>query len=220
MKLFASIASADPLNLAGEIRKLNQWPWLHFDIEDGNFTPNLTFGQKTLASVGKFVAPRQLDVHLMTTNPLAFLEAVHGSGAASVCAHLETLRFPLLFLNRARQMGLKAGLALNLGTPLSAAAPFMEALDYLLVMTAEPDGQGERLSRTALTKAITAARELPVQVMADGALDEGAVSALAGAGAAGCVLGRLVFGASTPHEKLETLLRQTKLEGGTSVERL
>lgn len=220
MKLFASIASADPLNLAGEIGKLNQWPWLHFDIEDGNFTPNLTFGQKTLAAAGRLAAPRRLDVHLMTANPLAFLEPVHESGAASVCAHLEALRFPLLFLNRARQMGLKAGLALNLGTPLSAAASFLEALDYLLVMTAEPDGQGEQLSRAALTKAMTAARELPVQVLADGALDDGAVSALAGAGAAGCVLGRLVFGAPAPYEKLEALLRQTESEGGTSVERL
>lgn len=206
MELFASIASADPLNLAFELNRLSKWPRIHFDIEDGNFTPNLTFGQKTLAAVGKAISPRRLDVHLMTTDPFIFLEPVRECGAESVCAHREALDYPLLFLNRARALGLKAGLALNPGIPLETIAPYLDAMDYLLVMTSEPDGKGEQLNPAALAKAESAARAFSIPVIADGGLNQDAVKRLKKAGAAGCVLGRLIFSAENPLEKLKSLL--------------
>lgn len=202
MKIYPSIASADVLRIAQEIDKLQDWPWLHFDIEDGNFTPNLTFGQKMMKNVGQYAAPRKLDVHLMTTDPMAFLAPARDSGAGSICAHIEALRFPMLFLNTARQMGMRAGLALNIGTPLEAVEPFIQQMDYLLVMTAEPDGEGEQFHPHAFEKALKAARTLPIDVMADGALSREAVMELHRAGAAGCVLGRLVFKADDPHQRL------------------
>lgn len=202
MKIFPSIASAEQLHLAQEIDRLNGWPWIHFDIEDGNFTPNLTFGQKMMKAAGQYIAPRQLDVHLMANDPMAFLVPARESGAGSICAHIEALRFPMLFLNTARQMGMRAGLALNIGTPLEAVQPFLKQMDYLLVMTAEPDGEGDQFHPHAFEKALTAARTLPVDVMADGALSREAVMELHRAGAAGCVLGRLVFRAENPHQRL------------------
>jgi len=202
MKILPSLASADVLRLSQEIDNIKDWPWIHFDIEDGNFTPNMTFGQKMLKSAGAYVAPRRLDVHLMVTDPMAFLAPARDSGAGSICAHLEALRFPMLFLNSARQMGMKAGLALNIGTPLSAIEPFIEQMDYLLVMTAEPDAEGEQFHRHAFEKALTAARTLPIEVYADGALTREKVMELHRAGAAGCVLGRLVFKAEDPHQRL------------------
>ena len=134
--------------------------------------------------------------------PKQVQSAEKNSGAGSICAHLEALRFPMLFLNSARQMGMKAGLALNIGTPLSAIEPFIEQMDYLLVMTAEPDAEGEQFHHHAYEKALTAARTLPIEVYADGALTREKVMELNAAGAAGCVLGRLVFKAEDPYQQL------------------
>ena len=208
MRLLPSVASADPLRLAQEIDRLRGWPDVHFDMEDGNFTPNITFGQRTLAAVAAYAAPRRLDVHMMAAGPLALLPAVHQAGAASVSAHLEALRFPLLFLNGARSLGMKAGLAVNFSTPVEALSPFVPQMDFLLVMTAEPDAQGETLNPLALAKALKAARTLPLPVYADGGLGEEEILALAEAGAAGCVLGRLVFRGGDPAAALQRLQKR------------
>lgn len=205
MKIFLSLASCDVIRIAQEIDRLEGWPWLHFDIEDANFTPNMTFGQKMLRTVGKYIFPRQLDVHLMTIDPLSFLEPARESGAESVCAHIEALRFPMLFLNQARALGMRAGLALNISTPLEAICPFIACMDYLLVMTAEPDNRGEILCTPALEKAIKATRVMPLDVYADGALDDVAIERLYEAGSAGCVLGRLIFRDDNPADKLMDL---------------
>lgn len=203
MRLLASIASANVLQIGQEIDRLGDWPDIHFDMEDGNFTPNITFGLKMLRAVAEKIAPRQLDVHMMVNQPLAFLPALAEARVASVSAHLEALRYPLQFLNGARALGMKAGLALNLGTPWEAVLPFAHAMDFLLVMTAEPDGLGEQLNQTAVAKAEAAAGRMPVY--ADGALNPEALARLARAGVAGCVLGRLAFQATDPRAMLTAL---------------
>lgn len=208
MQILPSIASADVLNIAGEMERLRGWPLIHFDIEDGHFTPNMTFGQKTLLAVSNKLGSASLDVHLMADDPLGWLPIVKEAGAASVSAHLEALRFPLLFLNRAKQLGMRAGLALNFATPLTALEPFLPDLNFVLIMTAEPDENGEKLNDLAFDKALKAAKELPVPVYADGGLCKEHVLALHRAGAAGCVLGRLVFGAPDPGMALQNLAHE------------
>ena len=215
MKIYPSIASADILRVAQEIDRLQDWPWFHFDIEDGNFTPNITFGQKMLRSVSAYIAPRKLDVHLMTSNPMSWLPVLRECGVESVCAHLEALRFPLLFLNSARDMGMKAGLAINISTGLESIAPFINSMDTLLVMTAEPDSRGEELNQHALEKAAKAAATMPIHVMADGNLNQEALAYLSCAGVYGCVLGRLVFRADDPFHAVQTYHEMTKSERGT-----
>lgn len=207
MVLSASLASADPLRLASDIDRLQGWENLHFDLEDGNFTPNVTFGQRTLAAAAEYIRPRRLDVHLMVTDPLIWLPVLKQADVRSVCAHVEALRFPLLFLNGVKALGMKAGLAVNFATSLDHLMPFLPDMDYLLVMTAEPDGAGERLNRSALAKAVHAAKTLPVPVFADGGLTEAALSELSEAGAAGAVVGRLLFQTENPALQMEKLDR-------------
>jgi ribulose-phosphate 3-epimerase len=207
MMLSASLASADPLRLAWDIDRLQGWENLHFDLEDGNFTPNVTFGQRTLAAAAKYIRPRRLDVHLMVTDPLVWLPELEHANVGSVCAHVEALRFPLLFLNGAKAQGMKAGLAVNFATPLDRLMPFLPDMDFVLVMTAEPDGAGERLNGTALAKAVHAAKTLPVPVFADGGMTEAALAALSEAGATGAVVGRLLFQAENPALQMEKLDR-------------
>lgn len=202
MLLLPSIASANPLKLGEEIEALREWPCIHLDIEDGHFTPNITFGQKTLQAVAALAGPGKLDVHMMVCLPLELLPVIAEAGAPSVCAHIEALSFPLRFLNRARQLGMKAGLALNFSTPLSALEIFLPNLDFALIMTSEPDEAGEKLYPAAFQKALSACEKLPVPIFADGGLGEKEITALHQAGAAGCVLGRSVFGGGDPFENL------------------
>jgi ribulose-phosphate 3-epimerase len=218
MQLLPSIASADPLRLAGVISDLRDWPFLHIDVEDGNFTPNITFGMKTTAAICRVSGQMIKDVHFMVKDPCFWLEQVAPLGVSRVYAHIETLDYPLLFLNRAHELGIEAGLALNVKTPLEFTRPFWPRCDALLVMTAEPDNEGERLYVPAFEKAVLIASQVPseLKVYVDGALDLQAVRKLMRANIAGAVLGRSVFSASEPRNRLlelQELMTKDEMEG-------
>jgi len=204
MQLLPSIASANPLKLEEEIAALGDWPFLHIDVEDGNFTPNITFGMKTVAAICRAAKQMTIDVHFMVNDPCFWLEQVAPLGIKRVYAHIEALPFPLLFLNRARDLGIEAGLALNIKTPPEFTSPFWPRCDALLVMTAEPDNEGEKLYAPAFEKAVFIASQAPsnLAVYADGALDPQALQRLSSAGITGTVLGRTVFNAPNPRNRL------------------
>jgi len=207
MKLLPSIASANQLQLKDEMDRIAHWPSLHIDIEDGNFTPNITFGMKTLSAICEYSRDKLIDVHLMTTNPCFWLEQLAGKPIYSVSAHIEALPFPMLFINRAHALGMKAGLALNIKNSGTDTEPFWELADYILVMTSEPDCAKEELYRPAVDKAIRLAAKIPknLELYVDGGLTPEALDELNKAGAAGAVLGRLVFSADDPLKKLNEL---------------
>lgn len=204
MKLLPSIASAYQLRLQAEMDRIAGWASLHIDIEDGNFTPNITFGMKTLSAICEYSKDTLIDVHLMTTDPCFWLEQLAGKPIYSVSAHIEALPFPMLFINRAHALGMKAGLALNIKSSGAETEPFWELADYILVMTSEPDFAKEKLYDPALDKAIKLAANIPknLELYADGGLTPEALKELNKAGAAGAVLGRLVFSTDDPLKKL------------------
>jgi len=207
MRLYPSIASADSLAYGRELERIAAWGTLHIDIEDGNFTPNITFGIKTAGAICGKAAGKEIQVHLMARDPCRYLDALASLGVRTVFAHIEALEYPMVFLNRCRQMGMEAGLALNIKTPVSSIEPFCPLLDAVLVMTSEPDGDGERVYLPAVEKALRAAAVLPegVKVAADGGLGERELERLADAGAYGAVLGRLVFRSEDPLKILKNL---------------
>ena len=127
---------------------------------------------------------------------------------------MEALDYPMVFLNLCRRLGMEAGIAFNIKTPVSAAEPFFPMMDSVLVMTSEPDGGSECLFRPAFEKALRAIETVPrsVKVIADGGLREPEVARLSAAGAYGAVLGRLVFAADNPMQVLKNL------EGGKMYE--
>lgn len=210
MKLLPSIASADQMRLADEIARISGWPTLHIDVEDGNFLPNITFGMKTIRGVAAAAtaAGMQLDAHLLVNRPMEYIEPLAELGVGMLCAHIEPMLYPLEFLNRTRRAGMKAGLALNFATPLAVLEPFWPAMDYLLLMTAEPDALGNALYEPALQRAIRAIKEHPkIPIFVDGGLDRAALARLKEAGCAAAVLGRLCWGARDP----KTLLTELSL---------
>jgi len=191
IRILPSIASGDMLNLLASLEKMDRY--VHIDIEDGNFVPNITFGMKTVSAICAAAKGKEIDVHLLVNSPLSYLDDLAHLGVRAVCAHIEALPYPLEFLNRARSLGMRAGIALNISTPLTAVQEIREDIDYLLLMTAEPDDKGCALYPPALRRALGAAASWPVSVIADGGLDTNAVAALESKGAFAAVLGRQYF---------------------------
>ncbi|WP_320927769.1 ribulose-phosphate 3-epimerase [Hungatella sp.] len=207
MKLMPSIASADPLAVGEVLKNLEAWPYLHIDIEDGNFVPNITFGMKTVRAICKEAGKRYIQVHLMVSHPETYLDGLAACGVDSVIAHLEALDYPLYFLNHCRALGLETGLAVNIKTPVEAVNPFLDNMDQLLLMTSEPDYLEEKVYGPAVERLIRLAGTIPagVELYADGGVTRETLRELERAGVHGAVLGRLVFQSPDPLEMLKEL---------------
>lgn len=207
MKLMPSIASANPLDIEGALKSMDGWPYLHVDIEDGNFVPNITFGMKTVRAICAMASDKQIQVHLMTVCPEQYLEGLAGCGVDAVIAHIEALDYPMQFLNHCKSLGMKAGLACNMKTSIDGLWMFRGLADQLLLMTSEPDFAGEELYEPALERVIRLAGTIPAktELYVDGGVTEPALMRLRKAGVHGAVLGRLVFQAPHPMD----ILRET-----------
>lgn len=201
MKIIPSIASAPQLDLACQLKRIAEIPYVHIDIEDGNFLPNITFGMKTVREIAGF-CKAELDVHLLVTNPINYVQELSELNISAVCGHLEALDYPLEFLNKVRSLGMRAGLALNLGIPVSNIKSYAGSLDYLLLMTSEPDGRGQVFVETALERIREARMLLPadMEIYVDGGIGPGELRLVQEAGADCAVMGRAVWSAGRPAE--------------------
>ncbi len=126
--------------------------WLHLDIMDGNFVPNLTFGPQMVAELRREVPELFFDVHLMLAKPQDFVEPFARAGAQLISFHLEPALDHRALLARVRALGCQAGLVLNPGTPAEVAEPYLGEVDLLLVMTVQPGFGGQSFRRDMLPK--------------------------------------------------------------------
>ena len=211
-RLIPSIASANPLCYDRELERLGDYPLVHLDLEDGVFLPNITFGLKTVKAIAAHTNAR-LDAHLMVMHPMDWLEPLAGCGVAEVCAHIELLDYPLAFLEQARRLGMRAGLALNYKTPAQSLEPFADCIDYAMLMSAEADG-GDYSFRPYVVPKLQQARQLlPPQaaVWVDGGVGEAQLPQVAAAGADTVILGRTVWQSPHPRRQLDRLLAGLEL---------
>lgn len=206
LRVIPSLASADPLALRNNIQRVDP-AHLHLDVEDGNFVLNITFGLKTIRAVAQCTEAR-LDAHLMVTNPGDYIQPLAEAGVWALCAHYEAAAYPLDILNRIRRAGMRAGLALNFKTPAAAILPFASALDYVLIMTAEPDDNGQVFCPAMLPKIREARKRLPerVAVWVDGNIGQAEMSAVMEAGADTAIVGRAIWAQDEPGEAYRRLL--------------
>lgn len=152
LRLAPSILAADHACLADGLRKVEALPveWLHLDIMDGHFVPNLSFGPQTVAALRERNRDLLFDTHLMLDNPHEHVEAFAKAGANLISIHVEP-DYPVgETLKRIRDLGCRAGLVLNPATPARKAAPFLQEVDLVLVMTVWPGFGGQSFLRGSL----------------------------------------------------------------------
>lgn len=205
-----SILSADFAHLGEELAIVDPArDWLHCDVMDNHFVPNLTFGPLVVAAARKLTSAF-LDVHLMVERPWVMLEAFRKAGADGITVHLEACPRTREVLAQVRAMGAKAGLSLKPGTPWSAVAPYLPDIDLLLVMTVEPGFGGqafmpEMLDKVRAAAAERASRGLRFAIEVDGGIHEDTAREARAAGADVFVAGHAVFRATDPGAALAAL---------------
>lgn len=187
------------LHLAGQLDALRGISNLHLDIDDGNFVRGISFGETVIASVAGYT-DIPLDAHLEVLNPCDYVAPLCDAGVVRMCAHIESLPYPSLFLSDVKRRGVHAGLSLNLKTPVSSLEPYSDSVDYVLLVSVEADFDGLPFRAGVLEKIRDARKILPahVPVWVDGGVNGENLRAVVLAGADGVVLGRAVFGASDP----------------------
>ncbi|HEY7473894.1 MAG TPA: ribulose-phosphate 3-epimerase [Vicinamibacterales bacterium] len=185
--------------------------FVHVDVMDGHFVPNITIGVPVVAAL-KRVAKIPLDVHLMIADPDRYLDAFVKAGAAMVSVHAEVLPHLHRTLTRIRELGARAGVAINPSTPVSAVRDVTAEMDHLLVMSVNPGFSGQAFIPHSIDK-VAAARELlatsrsAAVIEVDGGVDQTNAAALVRAGASILVAGAAVFGAADPAEATRALRR-------------
>lgn len=182
---------------------------IHIDVMDGHFVPNITMGPLVVSAI-KRVTSVPLDVHLMITNPDLYLDAFAQAGAGTLSVHVEATVHLHRTLSRIRQLGMRAGVAINPATPLAAIGEVFDLLDQVIIMSVNPGFGGQSFiprSFERITELRAQLGDRPVDIEVDGGVDISNALALIRAGANILVAGNSVFGAPDP-AAATTSLRQ------------
>ena len=207
----SSLLSADFARLGQEVKALEEAgaDWLHFDVMDGRFVPNISIGIPVLESLRK-VTRLPIDVHLMVTDPKKWIEPFAKAGADDITFHIEAEPDPRELLSCIHSFGMKAGIVLNPGTPPEAAKPFLEYCDLILLMTVNPGFGGQGFIFDVVKKIQTLndwikEMDIPCELEVDGGVNPETAALCRDAGASVLVAGSSIFRAASQKEMISAL---------------
>ncbi len=211
MKVAPSLLSCDFSKMGEEVIRIDKAgaDWIHLDVMDGHFVPNITIGPATVKAVRPYTR-LPFDVHLMIDYPLDYIDAFADAGADIITFHLEAMSDPYMTIKKIKERGIKAGVVIKPATPAEEVFPFLDSVYMVLVMTVEPGFGGQSfmadmMPKVTAIKAEAAKRGLDIPIEVDGGISDKTVAAAAAAGVDIVVSGTGVFKADDPAEAIKIL---------------
>lgn len=205
IKISPSVLAADFSHLAEDVKRVEDFvEYLHLDVMDGVFVPNISFGAPVISSLRKH-SSLFFDVHLMIVDPIRYIDDFVRAGADLITFHYESTEDVDAVINAIKEKGLKVGISISPETPADVLTPYIEKVDMVLIMTVRPGFGGQKfmadmMDKVRFVRDFATERDLDLDIQVDGGVSDKNTDVVCAAGANVLVAGSAIFGAADPAE--------------------